>query len=148
MAMCSYQLNNKMKMITLLAFTQIPIEARSNNYLVGDPTFFLRIVLTTIMLYVGVSFIQAIVRLLLDHGIKKRIIDKGLPEETAKAILSSGTKPLKEAALKWFLAFGGIAAGLCIVALIRPTEIYSLAIISACMALSFGTYYLINRKKN
>ncbi len=114
---------------------------------IGDPTFFWRLVSVTILLALGVGFILVIIRLLLDHKIKNRIIEKDLPEETARAILSSGPNALKEALLKWILVFVGISAGLFTVAAVRTDEVNSLAIITACIAGSFGIYYLFKKRK-
>lgn len=117
-----------------------------SHILIGDPAFFWRLVSVTILLALGIGFILVIIRLLLDHKIKNRIIEKGLPEDTARAILSSGSNALKEAVLKWFLVFAGIAAGLFIVAAVRTDEVDSLAIITACIAGSFGIYYLLKKR--
>lgn len=134
-------------MISTLSLNIIPDTYNNNSQLPGGP-FFIRILLASVLMYLVVSFIQVMLKLMLDHRIKKRIIEKGIPEETARAILHSGNNGLKETALKWFLVFTGIAFGLFIIALTRTEGIYSLAILSCCMALSFGIYYFFNRNKN
>ena len=123
------------------------MDTTTTHTLIGDPTFFWRLVSVTILLALAIGFLLVIIRLLLDHKIKNRIIEKGLSEETAKAILSSSANALKEAVLKWFLVFAGIAAGLFIVAAVRTDEVTSLAIITACIAASFGSYYLLKKHK-
>lgn len=125
---------------------------KTNNFgidnLLGDPTFFWRLIAVIILIALATGFILVAIRLLLEHRIKNRIIEKVLPEATAKAILNSGESALKAALLKWFLVFAGIACGLFIVAALHPDEVTSLAIITACIAGSFGTCYLLKKEND
>ncbi|HMI02389.1 MAG TPA: hypothetical protein VK541_07910 [Pedobacter sp.] len=115
--------------------------------LTGDPTFFWRLIAVTVLIALTTGFILVVIRLLLEHRIKNRIIEKGLPEETAKAILGSGESALKTSLLKWFLVFAGIACGLFLVAALHPNQVTSLAIIACSIAGSFGICYLLKKRK-
>jgi uncharacterized membrane protein len=119
----------------------------TTHSLTGDPTFFWRLIAVTILITLATGFILMVIRLLLEHRIKNRIIEKGLPEETAKAILNSGENALKASLLKWFLVFAGTACGLFLVAALHPDQVTSLAIIAACIAASFGACYLLKKRK-
>jgi hypothetical protein len=109
---------------------------------------FWRIAGIVLIIAIGVSFILVVIKLLLDHRLKSKIVEKDLPEERIRLILGNGLLPLKEAALKWSLTAAGVAAGLLIAGIAETGPALSMAFIAACVAASFGLYYLITKNEN
>ncbi|HVS91016.1 MAG TPA: hypothetical protein VHE59_03220 [Mucilaginibacter sp.] len=121
------------------------METTNHNLLPGDPIF-MRVILTIAVLYLAVNFVQAIVKLLLAHQLKRQMIEKNLSEETIRLILRAGSDSTREIALKWSLIFAGITIALIAIGLTQPNEVYSIAIITGGIALAFLVYYFIRRK--
>jgi hypothetical protein len=107
---------------------------------------FWRIAGIVLIIAIGVSFILVVIKLLLDHRLKSKLVEKDLPDERVRLILGSGLQPLKEAALKWSLTAAGTAAGLLIAGIAETGPALSMAFIAAGIAASFGLYYLITKK--
>lgn len=119
---------------------------RSGNGWFGGDLQLWRIIAIVMLVAIGISFIATVLKLLLDHRLKSKLLERELSEEQIRLILGSGQKPLKEAALKWSLTATGLTAGLLIAGLAETGPVLSMAIVSAGVAASFGLYYLIIRK--
>ncbi|MBS1530987.1 MAG: hypothetical protein JSU01_11805 [Bacteroidetes bacterium] len=122
-----------------------PVHNAAISWLSGDLQVW-RIIGIIVLAAIGISFILAVIKLLLDHRLKSKLLQKELPEDQIRLILGSGRQPLKEIALKWSLTSVGVAAGLFIAGLTETGPAMSMAFIAACIAASFGFYYLITKK--
>jgi hypothetical protein len=92
------------------------------------------------------SFLLAFVKLILDHRIKNRMIERGVGENVVSQLLQPGKKETANAAIKWFVIFAGIGLGLTLIDLFQPIGIHSLAIMSFCIAGGFLGYYYFTKK--
>ena len=91
-------------------------------------------------------FIINIMKRILEHRLKNKIVDKGISENIAQSILA--TRPTvdnKNANIKWFAILAGIGLGLMGVTLTRPFGFHSLAIMAFSISLSFLGYYFFVR---
>jgi hypothetical protein len=87
-------------------------------------------------------FILAFLKSILEHRLKNKIVDKGVPENVVSSILQSSTGEEKHRNIKWFAILAGVGAGLLIVYYTQPLDIHSLAIMAFSISLSFLGYYL------
>jgi hypothetical protein len=81
----------------------------------------------------------------LDHRIKKRIVEKGIPESIASAVLQTNSKEDGNSNIKWFAILTGIGMALTIIHYTLPLGIHSLAIMAFCVAGSFLGYFFFNK---
>lgn len=93
-------------------------------------------------------FILAFLKSILEHRLKNKIVDKGVPENVVSSILQSSTGEEKHRNIKWFAILAGIGAGLLIVYYTQPLDIHSLAIMAFSISLSFLGYYLFIKHVN
>ncbi len=93
-------------------------------------------------------FILAFLKSILEHRLKNKIVDKGVPENVVSSILQSSTGEEKHRNIKWFAILAGIGAGLLIVYYTQPLDIHSLAIMAFSISLSFLGYYLFIKQVN
>jgi hypothetical protein len=119
---------------------------RAGNGWFGGDLQLWRIIAIVVLVAIGISFIATVLKLLLDHRLKSKLLERELPEEQVRLILASSQNPLKESALKWLLTATGVTAGLLIAGLAETGPVLSMAIVSAGIAASFGLYYLMIRK--
>lgn len=85
-------------------------------------------------------FILSVLKRMLDHRIKNRIVEKGVPEELASSILRADTSD-EHANIKWFSILTGIGIGLTLINYTLPLGIHSIAIMSFTIAISFLGYH-------
>ncbi|MBZ5856808.1 hypothetical protein [Flavihumibacter profundi] len=90
-------------------------------------------------------FIIAIMKRIMDHRIRNKIVDKGIPENIASSILQSSPKEDGNVNIKWFSILAGIGAALTIIYYTQPLGIHSLAIMAFCLSASFLGYYFFTR---
>ena len=93
-------------------------------------------------------FILAFLKSILEHRLKNKIVDKGVPENVVSSILQSSTGEEKHRNIKWFAILAGIGAGLLIVYYTQPLDIHSLAIMAFSISLSFLGYYIFIKQVN
>jgi hypothetical protein len=93
-------------------------------------------------------FILAFLKSILEHRLKNKIVDKGVPENVVSSILQSSTGEEKHRNIKWFAILAGVGAGLLIVYYTQPLDIHSLAIMAFSISLSFLGYYLFIKHVN
>ena len=104
-----------------------------------------RICATIFMVGIFMIFILAILKKFLEHRLKNKIIEKGIPESISSSILQSSAKEDGNANVKWFALLAGLGAGLTIVNYTQPLGIHSLAIMAFCISASFLGYYFFTR---
>src|ERR1700761_126628 len=135
--------------ITLLLFSAaFSAHAQSNTSLMSDTATFeelVRDIGMLLALFLVTSFILTMIRLFLDNGLKKKIVEMGTPETIVKQLLASGKNEIRNS-LKLFCALCGIGAGLGIIGFYQLTDIYALMVIAFCLAIGFlGHFLLVSR---
>lgn len=90
-------------------------------------------------------FIINIMKRILEHRLKNKIVDKGISENIAQSILETKTTESKYANIKYFAILAGIGIGLTGVNYTQPLGFHSLAIMAFSISLSFLGYYLFIR---
>jgi len=106
------------------------------------------ILATLIVIFLISTFILSLVKLIFDHRVKKRLIDKGAAEDIVSKLLYPGEKDNRNLAIKWAVIFAGIGTGLSLITAFQPFGLHSLAIMSFCIAASFIAYYFLTRKSD
>jgi hypothetical protein len=86
-------------------------------------------------------FILAIMKLIFEHRVKNKLLDKGAPEDLVSQILQPVKKDSRDAIIKWFAILAGVGIGLFLVDYFQPLGIHSLAIMSLSLSASFLGYY-------
>jgi hypothetical protein len=92
------------------------------------------------------TFIINFLQKILDHRLKNRILDKGIPENLVTSLLQPKHGEEKNINIKWFAILAGLGAGLLVVYYTQPLDIHSLAIMAFSISLSFLGYYFFTRK--
>ena len=137
--------------ITLLLFSAaFSANAQSNPSLMSDrATFeeFVRNIVILLMIFMVTSFILTMIRLILDNGLKKKIIEMDTPETVVSQLMATGKNEVRNS-LKWFCALCGIAAGLGIIGCYHLTDIYALMVIAFCLAIGFLGHFLLSNRLN
>ena len=134
-----------MKKVIALALTTLFMQmahARGGLY---QPEV-MRIVASLIALALFMVFIVAILKRYLDHRLKNKIVDKGIPENIVSSILQTDTGENGNMNIKWFAILAGLGIGLTIVNYTLPLGIHSLAIMSFSIAISFLGYFFYLKK--
>ncbi len=119
-------------------------EASFQGTYVDRDVFRISATIFTVILFM--AFLLAILKWVLEHRLKNKIIDKGVSENLVASVLQATTKQDGNANIKWFAILTGIGAGLTIVNYTLPLGIHSLAIMFFSTAASFLGYYLFVKK--
>jgi hypothetical protein len=90
-------------------------------------------------------FILTVLKRILEHRLKNKIIDKGISENIASSILQTTPTEGRNAYIKWFAILAGIGLGLTGVNYTQPLGFHSLAIMAFSISLSFLGYYLFTK---
>jgi len=93
-------------------------------------------------------FILTIMKRILDHRLKNKILERGITDSVALSILQTNPNENRNINIKWFAILAGLGAGLTIVNYTRPLGIHSLAIMAFCIAVSFlGYFYYLKQSE-
>ena len=93
-------------------------------------------------------FILTIMKRILDHRLKNKILERGITDSVALSILQTNPNENRNINIKWFAILAGLGAGLTIVNYTRPLGIHSLAIMAFCIAISFlGYFYYLKQSE-
>lgn len=92
------------------------------------------------------GFVLALSKQFLDYRLRTKIADSGLPEAVITGLIQKEPLANKLSAAKWAIIFAGIALACSIIYYTLPLGIHSLAILSACLSVSFGAYFLLLHK--
>lgn len=106
-----------------------------------DPDVYKVIVVIFIIVLV-MRFIVIILRKMLDHKLKNKIIDKGVPEDLASSILQTESNSEVHSSIKWFAILMTTGGGLFIVNQYLPLGIHSIGIMAISIAMGFLAYSL------
>lgn len=137
------------RILTTILIITIVITANAQGG--NDQNFFFRgevfrAIAVIFTLWLFMFFILTILKRVLDHRLKNKIVDKGISENMASSILQTSPNEGKHINIKWFAILAGVGAGLAIVNYTQPLGIHSLAIMAFCISLSFLGYYLFLRQ--
>lgn len=131
------------KLVSLVTIGAIPnlANAQSGKFLYINMEIFRA---CTILFLIGMFmlFILTIMRYIMDHRLKNKIVEKGVPDHIATSILQTDPKGNRNANIKWFAILTGLGVGLTIVYYTLPLDIHSLAIMAFCIGASFLGYFL------
>lgn len=97
-------------------------------------------------MYLIGSFILIIFRQILDHRLKRKMLEKGVSDELATHFLRADSKDVKLQTVKWFIIFLSIGAAFIFINVTQPLGIHSLAILCFCIAFGYLAYYFFIRK--
>ncbi|MES2276198.1 MAG: hypothetical protein V4592_09255 [Bacteroidota bacterium] len=140
----------KIYLIIILFPAALGANAQSNSNLMSDrATFeeFVRDIVILLMIFMVTSFILTMIRLFLDNGLKKKIVEMGTPETIVAQLMASGKNELRNS-LKLFCALFGIGVGLGIIGFYQLTDIYALMVIAFCLAAGFLCHFLLISRLN
>jgi len=130
------------KIITLTAITALPFSlyAQSGTSMELNMEVF-RTCATIFVVALFMVFVLTVMRRVLDHRLKNKIVEKGVSENVTASILQTKPNESRNINIKWFAILTGIGAGLTIIHYTLPLGIHSLAIICFCIAASFLGYF-------
>ena len=138
-----------MKAVATLLLAPIAVNAQNGDaspYLMNIDRDIFRICATIFVVILFMAFILAILKWILEHRLKNKIVDKGVSENLVASVLQTTAKPDGNINIKWFTILAGIGAGLTIVNYTLPLGIHSLAIMFFSIAASFLGYYFFIKK--
>ena len=133
-----------MKKIIFLAafvFTVYAAHARDNGSSVQINMEIFRICASIFFAFLIMGFIVLLMKRMLDHRLKNKIIDKGISEQLAASVLQNNPREDRDINIKWFAILAGIGAGVTIVYYTLPLGFHSLAIMAFSIAFSFLGYF-------
>jgi len=137
--------------LTLLLFpAAFGAHAQGNTNLMTDSANFKEFVsdiVILLMIFMVTSFILTLIRLFLDNGLKKKMVEMGTSETVVSQLMNTGKNEVKNS-LKWFCALCGIAAGLGIIGYYHLSDIYALMVIALCLAIGFLGHFLLASRLN
>ena len=104
-----------------------------------DPDVYKAIVLIFLLVLV-MLFILSILKKLLDHKLKNRIVEKGLSKEFSALLLQTEKNNERTNTIKWFLILFSTGVGLFITEKILPLGIHSIGIMAISISIGFLAY--------
>lgn len=113
-----------------------------------DMDVVLRIAGISFLIYLIGNILLTFLKIVLDHRLKGRMIEKGASESVVAQLLQTDQKTNKFSALKWAVVLGSIGIGLLLVQQFPPFGIHSLAILSFCVSAAFLAYYFLLKRSN
>ncbi|MBO9155205.1 hypothetical protein ACFOTA_23550 [Chitinophaga sp. GCM10012297] len=137
------------KTFVLMVTVLTPAALFAENFRLADNREFSAQLLTIpamlIMLYLVCAFVLYIVKAVLEHRLRSKMVDKGVSEKVAEQFLQPVNRDLRSQALKWCLMLAGAGLGFLVVYYTLPLDIHSLAIMAFSIALSYLAYFLYLR---
>lgn len=110
-----------------------------------DPDVYKLIVVIFVIILV-MRFIVLILKKMLDHKLKNKIIDQGVSKDLASSILQTESNSEKHTNIKWFAILIATGIGLFITDQYLPLGIHSFGIMTISIAIGFLAYSLyLNR---
>lgn len=106
----------------------------------------IRAVIILFGMYLVGSFILIMFRQVLDHRLKRRMLEKGVSDEVARNFLRADSADVKTQTMKWFIIFLSIGAGFVMIDQTQPLGIHSIAIICFCIAFGYLAFYFFVKK--
>jgi len=134
----------KRLLIAIILFAPIALNAQSLYEMPNGKTFsrqLFEIPAMMLIFFFVIVFILTIIKLILDHRLKMKMIDKGVSDKVVEQFLKPNRKDVKSQAIKWFLVLAGIGVGLTFTSIFLPVGVHSVAIMAFSLGLSFFAYY-------
>jgi len=101
-----------------------------------------------LVIIIGLAFVLTILRNILDHKLKKKMLEKGISDDLVASILQRDSHSAKHISIKWFLVLLATGIGLFITKIYLPLGIHSIGIMAVSIAVAFLGYSLyLNRIK-
>lgn len=110
------------------------ISADSDTYI--DPDVY-KIIVIIFLIVVFLSFFTTVLKNVLNHKLKKKMLEKDLSEESITALLEKDSENAKHTSVKWFLVLVATGIGLFISNLFLPLGIHSIGIMAICISSAF-----------
>jgi hypothetical protein len=104
--------------------------------------FYLRFTAIFLLFSMMGYFIIAVIQQVINHKIRKKIIEHNIAEPLATQLLS-GEKNRKKDAIKWMLVTASLALGILGANFVKPYGVYSIVIILLSLSVAFLLYYWI-----
>lgn len=89
--------------------------------------------------------VLAIIKVILDHRIKNKLVERGAPESIVTQLLQPVNRDSRNTTIKWICIFAGVGLGLSLIDFFQPLGIHSIAIMSFCLAAGFLAYFFLTR---
>jgi hypothetical protein len=121
----------------------VPPPPRMEHNLVGSvrQDFLIESLTPLIAMGLLVFFTITLVKYILEHRLKNKIIDRGISEELATSLLEKNQHNKTDDAIKSAILLFGMGMGLVICYYTSPLNLHSLAIMAISIALSYLVYY-------
>lgn len=136
-----------MKKILVLTITVLaPLALSAEDFRLPDNRHFSAQLVTIpamlLVMYIACAFVLYIIKAVLEHRLRSKLVDKGVSEQVAEQFLQPVNRDLRSQTLKWCLMLAGAGIGLTAVYYTLPLDIHSLAIMAFSIALSYLGYFL------
>lgn len=137
------------KILSLVAIVATPfVVCAQDGYSTEFDRKIFEICATIFVVGLFMIFILTIMKRILDHRLKNKILERGITDSVALSILQTNPNENRNINIKWFAILAGLGAGLTIVNFTRPLGIHSLAIMAFCIAVSFlGYFYYLKQSE-
>ena len=109
-----------------------------------DPDVYKLVVIIFIIVLV-MWFIMKIIRTMLDHQLKKSILDKEVSDELASSVLKSESNGEIHNSVKWFAILISAGGGVFLTNQFLPLGLHSIGIMVTSIAIGFLAYALYLR---
>lgn len=112
-----------------------------------DPDVY-RVSVVLLVIIIGLAFILTFLKNVLEHKLKKKMLEKGISDDLVATILQRDSHSAKQISIKWFLVLLATGVGMFITKIFLPLGIHSIGIMAVSIALAFLIYSLyLNRIK-
>lgn len=101
-----------------------------------DPDVY-KIIVIIFLIVIFLSFFTAMLKNILDHKIKKKMLDKEISEDVITSFLENKSQEVKYTSVKWFLVLLSVGIGLFITQFFLPLGMHSIGIMAISISLAF-----------
>ena len=101
-----------------------------------DPDVY-KIIVIIFLIVIFLSFFTAMLKNILDHKIKKKMLDKEISEDVITSFLENKSQEVKHTSVKWFLVLLSVGIGLFITQFFLPLGMHSIGIMAISISLAF-----------
>lgn len=109
------------------------------------PDEVVRTLIVIVLFYVVAGFLLTLVRMVLNHRLKSKMITMGVTGPEVEKLLRTNTDH-KDSAVKWFLLLLSAGVGFVIISFF-PLGWLSAGIFALCLSMGFANYYLYLRNR-
>jgi len=138
----------KMIFLSFLNIQQMPGHTEGSGLSLADGTYipdvFIRTIIVILLFYVATSFLLTLIRMLLNHRLKSKMILMGITSDEAEKMLKIGAEN-KNHAVKWFLLLLGAGIGFALISSF-PFGWLSVAVVAFSLSLGYVGYYIYLKK--